>query len=53
LTTTQFHILNNPEVHNKLFTELKEALPNAGAPVDLRVVERLPYLVSFVAVKHK
>jgi cytochrome P450 len=49
LTTTQFHILNNPEVHKKLFAELIEALPNASALVDVRVVEHLPYLVGFVA----
>ena len=52
LTTTQFHILNNPEVHKKLFAELKEALPSAGALVDLGVVEYLPYLVSFIAEKY-
>ena len=47
LTITHFHILNNPEVHKQLQAELEEALPNKYAPVELRVVEQLPYLVSF------
>lgn len=51
LTITHFHILDNPDVHKKLRTELADALPNRDEPVDLRVVEQLPYLVSFVFLR--
>lgn len=47
LTITHFHILDNPHVHKRLQAELEEALPNKHTPVELRVVEQLPYLVSF------
>ena len=47
LTITHFHILDNPEVHKKLLAELVAALPNKFDPFELRVVEQLPYLVSF------
>jgi cytochrome P450 len=53
LTTTHFHVLDNPDVHKKLFTELQEALPNGYEPVELRVVEQLPYLVSSAPMKRK
>jgi hypothetical protein len=52
LTTTHFHILNNPPIHRKLLAELKETLPNSYDRVDLRVLEQLPYLVSFVLTKY-
>lgn len=45
LTITHFHILNNPDVHKKLKEELEKVIPNSHDPVDLRVVEQLPYLV--------
>jgi C4-dicarboxylate-specific signal transduction histidine kinase len=38
--------LDNPDVLKKLQVELKEALPNKYDPVELKVVEQLPYLVS-------
>jgi hypothetical protein len=38
--------LDNPDVLKKLQAELKEALPNKYDPVELKVVEQLPYLVS-------
>lgn len=46
ITITHFHILDNPDVHQKLRAELEEALPDKYAPVELRIVEQLPYLVS-------
>jgi cytochrome P450 len=51
LTITHFHILNNPNVHKQLRAELEEALPKKYAPVELRVVDQLPYLVSFTLKK--
>jgi hypothetical protein len=46
LTVTHFHLLDNPDILEKLQAELKEALPNKYDPVEIRVVEQLPYLVS-------
>ena len=46
LTVTHFHLLDNPDMLEKLQAELEEALPNKYDPVELRVVEQLPYLVS-------
>jgi cytochrome P450 len=50
LTITHFHILDNPEVFKKMLVELETALPNKFAPVDLRVVENLPYFVRFITL---
>ena len=49
-TVTHFHLLDNPGILKKLQDELREALPNKYDPVELRVVEQLPYLVSFLSV---
>jgi cytochrome P450 len=49
LAMTQFHILDNPDIHKKLQAELEGALPNKYDPVELRIVEQLPYLVSTVS----
>lgn len=46
LNVTHFHVLDNPEVHRRLKEELEAAIPNKFAPVELNVVEKLPYLVS-------
>jgi cytochrome P450 len=50
LTITHFHVLDNPDVYKKLRAELQETLPNAYEPVELRVVEQLPYFVSYTLV---
>lgn len=47
-TVTHFHLLDNPDILKNLLAELKEALPNKYDPVDLKVVEQLPYLVGSV-----
>jgi cytochrome P450 len=44
-TVTHFHLLDNPDVLKKLQAELKEALSKKYDPVELKVVEQLPYLV--------
>lgn len=46
LTTTTFHLLDNPEKLAKLQKELREAIPDPSQPAKLSVVENLPYLVS-------
>ncbi len=51
MTITHFHILDNPDVHKQLRAELEEALPNKHTPVELRVVEQLPYLVRLILKK--
>jgi cytochrome P450 len=48
LTVTHFHILDNPEVLEKLRAELEVAMPDQFAPAKLAVVERLPYLVNYI-----
>lgn len=53
LTITHFHLLDNQNVLKKLQSELQEALPNKYDPVELRVVEQLPYLVSTSALMQK
>lgn len=53
LTITHFHILENPHVYKKLRAELEEALPNKYEPVELRVVEQLPYLVGYAPVEYE
>jgi cytochrome P450 len=53
LNITHFHILDNPDVHKKLQAELEKALPGRYEPVELRAVEKLPYLVSFTPSEHK
>jgi cytochrome P450 len=50
LTITHFNVLDNPDVYKKLRAELQETLPNAYEPVELRVVEQLPYFVSYTLV---
>jgi cytochrome P450 len=45
LTITHFHILDNLDVQQNLRAELVAALPDRNLPVDLKVVEKLPYLV--------
>lgn len=47
LTITHFHVLNNPEVYRSLKIELEMALPNKYDQFELRVVDQLPYLVSY------
>lgn len=46
LTLLHFHILDNTDILKKLRKELEDAIPDKFAPVELRVVEKLPYLVS-------
>jgi len=45
--------LDNPDILKKLQAELREALPNKYDPVELRVAEQLPYLVSFPPAEYQ
>lgn len=46
ITFTQFHVLDNPDVHRKLTEELIAAWPDKSEPGQLKIVENLPYLVT-------
>ena len=50
-TVIHFHLLDNPSILRKLQAELQEALPNKYDPIELRVVEQLPYLVSSALIQ--
>lgn len=45
-TVATYHILNNKDVHCKLFQVLKEAWPDKDTPASYETLEKLPYLVS-------
>ncbi|KAJ8129569.1 hypothetical protein O1611_g4059 [Lasiodiplodia mahajangana] len=48
LTTTVFHLLNNPSTLKKLQAELEAAIPDPEAIPDSLHLERLPYLTGCV-----
>ncbi|KAI0196447.1 putative cytochrome P450 [Astrocystis sublimbata] len=48
LTTTVFHLANNPSTLKKLQAELREAIPDPDAIPDSLHLERLPYLTGCV-----
>lgn len=41
-----FHVLNDPEVHQRLIEELIVAWPDPNNAVSFEVLEKLPYLVG-------
>ena len=46
LAVAHFHLLDNPSMLARLQKELRQALPDKNVPVELNVVDKLPYLVS-------
>ena len=48
LTTTVFHLLDNPERCQRLRSELQEAIPNPEILPKSVVLEKLPYLAACV-----
>ncbi|KAL9601749.1 MAG: hypothetical protein Q9179_002771 [Wetmoreana sp. 5 TL-2023] len=48
LATTIFHILDNPDVHERLKAELKGAIEHPKALAEWRRLQQLPYLVSLL-----
>ena len=46
-TIGTFYILNDPDVHSRLFGELQEVWPDKNATAEYTVLEKLPYLVGF------
>ena len=43
-----YHILADPEIHERLMAELEEAIPNVDKPVTLRELESIHYLVAIL-----
>lgn len=48
LSTTAFHIIDQPSVFAKLRAELKTAIPNPNAQLDWLQLEKLPYLSACI-----
>ncbi|KAL9092874.1 MAG: hypothetical protein Q9165_004292 [Trypethelium subeluteriae] len=48
LTVATFHILNNPNVHQRLQQELEFAIPDPGKIPNHQVLEKLPYLSAII-----
>lgn len=44
LAMTTYYVLSNPEIHQKLVSELKTAFPNKKAGLEYLTLEKLPYL---------
>jgi cytochrome P450 len=47
LVQGSWRLINNPEVCEKLSTELREAIPDKQATISSTALQDLPYLVSF------
>ncbi len=45
LAVISFYLTENRDVHDRLFKDLKEAMPNVDSPITLVELEKLPYLV--------
>jgi cytochrome P450 len=52
-TIGTFYILNDPNVRSRLFDELQDVWPDKNIPVEYRVLEKLPYLVSDICRSHQ
>jgi hypothetical protein len=50
LTVIHFHLLDNPHILEKLRKELEDAVPDKFKTAELSLVEKLPYLVSWVPI---
>ncbi len=49
LSVTSYHILMNPDIHQKLKRELEEVMPNPAELAPLHVLEQLPYLKAIIS----
>lgn len=48
LAMTTYYVLSNPEIHQKLVSELKTAFPNKKAGLEYLTLEKLPYLACVI-----
>lgn len=61
LENATYHILANPDIHERLMQELEEGIPDPSLPLNLRGLEQLPYLTAvmyetlriFVGTSHR
>jgi cytochrome P450 len=49
-TIGTFYILNDSDIHSKLFDELQEVWPDSGTRITYTVLEKLPYLVGIFII---
>ena len=49
LSSTTYHILNNPPILSRLVAELETAFPDAAAAYSLQSLEKLPYLNAVIS----
>ena len=47
-----YHILQNPEVKQRLADEVRSVWPELDQPPKYEVLEKLPFLVSAFIVRH-
>ncbi|KAF5359444.1 hypothetical protein D9756_002939 [Leucocoprinus leucothites] len=43
-----FHVLSNPDIHERLVNEIKEAWPEKDTPMGVQALEKLPYLTAVI-----
>ena len=48
LTTTMFHLLDKPDIMQRLRSELENAMPNPTSAIEIPKLEQLPYLSAVV-----
>jgi cytochrome P450 len=48
MTMTSYHVISNPEIHNRLTAELERAFPDSFMNLDYNTLERLPYLTAII-----
>ena len=46
---TIFNVINNPEIHRRLLTELRTLMPKPESVIGHSELEKLPYLVRFMS----
>jgi len=49
MTVAVYWTLSNPEIYRRVHNELKEAFPDSQANLPFLVLEKLPYLVSYLS----
>lgn len=50
LTVATYHIIKNPDIYRTLRAELEDAFPDEDSTLDYLLLEKLPYLVSFLGM---
>lgn len=50
MTVSAYNVVNNLVIYQRLYAELEAAFPDANAILDYPTLEKLPYLVFFLAL---